>query len=188
MSKPVNPFEIEELQFSSASDKVRRVVENYPYVAHLVGGALTTAGVQYGTESTQSTGATSKSTAIKTNLSSTLNWPGLEGKYIDEAEFGLTVAFKSTAVAATTIGYVWQIKSQGETTWTNISAVETTKGSTVAAYTERTVSGYRLYRDGSLAAGYNRLPLNIRLRFFSKGASAGKIKVKSSSYIAIKPR
>ena len=185
--------EVEELQLSTASNKLRRVMENYPYVAHLVGGAITTAGIQYTTYVVQTTGITSKSSALKTAISSTISWPGLEGKNIDEAEFGLTIeqlstGTASTAVAATTFGYFVQMKNSTGSTWQNISAVETTKGSTSATPRSRTLSGYRLYRDGSLATGYNKLPINIRIRFFGKSQVNTKLRVKSSSYVAIKPR
>lgn len=188
--KPVTRFEQEELNYSTATGKMRKVMENYPYIAHLVGGAITTAGIQYTAYTTQTTGITSLSSALKTALSSTINWPGLEGKYIDEAEFGLTLEELSTAVAATTFGYIWSMKNSTGSAWQNITAVESTKGSTVdITPLSRTVSGYRLHRDGSLATGYNKLPINLRLQFFAKSATAkAKVRVKSSSYVAIKPR
>lgn len=184
--KPQTIHEALSKIYSTAGD-VFRVKPEDQYVAHLVGGALTTAGVQYGTLTTQSTGISSA--AMKTCLATTISWPGLEGCYIDELEAGLTVEFAATAVAATTMGYIWEMKDQGETTWTAITAVETTKASSVATYTARTVSGYRLYRSGTLAAGYNKLPINLRCRFFAKNAAAkGKMRVRNSSYVAIKPR
>jgi hypothetical protein len=186
----MKPQSIDEALFKiySTAGDVLRVKPEDEYVAHLIGGALTTAGIQYGTLTTQSTGITSLA-GLKNCLASTISWPGLEGCYIDELEAGLTIEFAATAVAATTMGYIWEIKNKGETTWTAITAVETTKASTVATYTARTVSGYRLYRDGTLDAGYNKLPLNIRCRFFAKNAAAkGKMRVKSSSYVAIKPK
>ncbi len=190
LAPPVDVFAQNEPTVSTAGGKIRRVMENYPYVAKLVGGNITTAGIQYSDYSTQTTGITSKSSALKTSLSSTLNWPGLEGRYIDELEAGLTCEFLSTAVAVTTVGYFWEMKNSTGSTWQRISAVETTKGSTVATTpASRTLSGNRLYRDASLATGYNKLPINLRLRFFAKSATAkAKFRVKSSSYIAIKPR
>lgn len=186
---PVNTFEQQEPTVSTASGKIRRITENNGNIARLVGGNLTTLGSQYNTFTTQSTGITSNTSALKTAFSSTINFPGLEGLYIDEFEAGLTVEFKSTAVAATTVGYLWQMKNSTGSTWTNITAVETTKGSTTTTPTARTVSGYRLYRDSSLSTGYNKLPINLRLRFFAKSAaSAAKIRVKNSSYVAVKPR
>ena len=186
---PVNEFEQNEPTVSTASGKVRRVAENIAYVAHLVGGALTTAGTQYTSYTTQSTGLTSNSSALKTVLSSTINFPGLEGLYIDELEAGLTIEELSTAVAATTFGYVWQMKNSTGSSWTNITAVKTAKGSTTTTPLSQTVSGVRLHRDSSLSTGYNKLPINLRLRFFAKSAAAkAKVRVKSSSYVAIKPR
>ncbi len=182
--------EANELTWSSASDIMRRTMENYPYVAHLVGGAITTAGIQYTAYTTQTTGITSNSSALKTALSSTISWPGLEGKNIDEAEFGITVSMLSTAVALTTFGYLVSMKNSTGSTWQNISAMETTLGSTVIATPrERTLSGVRLYRDGSLATGYNKLPINLRIQFFAKSATAkAKMRIKASSYVAIKAR
>ncbi len=190
MARFTGNHEANELTWSSASNTMRRTMENYPYVANLVGGAITTAGIQYSAYTTQTTGITSKSSALKVALSSTISWPGLEGKYIDEAEFGITVSALSTAVAATTFGYLVSIKNSTGSTWTNISAMETTKGSTVIATpTERTLSGVRLYRDSSLAAGYNKLPINLRIQFFAKNASSKtKMRIKASSYVALKAR
>lgn len=192
MAQFTGNHEANELTWSSASNKMRRVMENYPYVANLVGGDLTTAGIQYSAYTTQTTGITSGSSALKTVLSSTLSWPGLEGRNIDEAEFGITVEFKSTGATAalvTTLGYIVQMKNSTGSTWKLISAVETTKSTTGATPVSRTLSGYRLHRDSSLATGYNKLPINVRIQFFAKSqAGKSKLRVKSSSYVAIKAR
>lgn len=168
--------------FSTAEDALRLIAKNEPYVAKLVGGDLTTNGAQYSAKTTVSTGATSKSTAHTTAFSSTISWPGLDGSYIDEIEFGLTANINS---CASTIGYRWEMKNATGSTWQVLSTFRELKNTT---YADETQSGIRLYRDGSLATGYNRLPINLRLRFYSETASKGWARVKSSSYIKIKPR
>uniref|UniRef100_A0A6H1ZVW0 Uncharacterized protein n=1 Tax=viral metagenome TaxID=1070528 RepID=A0A6H1ZVW0_9ZZZZ len=183
--------EVLQSQFCSSEQAQLNVMRNYPYTARLVGGALTTAGVQWGALSTLTTGpATSKSSNMITVLSSTISWPGLDGEYIDEMEVGLTASLRSTVhstVSETTVGFVWQIKDQSETTWTNINTAVTLR-STIAA--ERTVSGYRMRGDATLATGYNKLPINIRMRAYTKNSSPykGRARVKSSSYVIVKSR
>ena len=148
---------------------------------HLVTGAPTTNGVVYSAISC-STNASSKTSNIYTVGSTmTLNWPGLEGFYVDEMEVGLTIAARSTA-AQSTFGYSWQIKDDDATTWQNITTYKTYKGTTLT-WDERTLSHNKV----TVGTGYNKLPLSLRLKFYSR-STKGKMKIKSSSYVAIRPK
>lgn len=190
-TRPQNIGDEHQHDFSTAQNVIRRTMENYPYVAHLVGGtSLSTSGsTMYGAATTASTGISSGVTALKTALSSTISWPGLEGAYLDEVQFFLQAEGIATAVAATTIGYVWQAKNSTGSTWANLHAVKTYKCTSVWSSGVRTMGGYRLYRDSSITTGLNKLPINIRLRFFCKAANGkGQFRVSSSSYVSIKAR
>lgn len=168
---------------SSLTEKL--IQANYPYTAHLIGGNL--ASTQWGDMSSVSTGYTS--TNIMTVLSSTISWPGLDGEYIDEIECSLTANYyNTTASSKSTLAQIWQFKYQGESTWTNLTTLNTnvsTKSTNAVVH-----SGYLLHRDGTLANGYNRLPINLRLRAYTKKGSKveGRIRVKGNSYLTFKTR
>lgn len=150
-------------------------------IVRLVSGTPTTNGVVYSAISC-STAASSKTSAVYTVGSTyTLAWAGLEGFYVDELEVGLTIAARSTA-AQSTFGYSWQIKDDDATTWQNVTTFKTYKGTTLT-WDERTLSHSKI----TTGTGYNKLPLELRLRFYSKSAK-GKMKIKSSSYVAIKAK
>lgn len=172
--------------FGSSDYAHHMVQKNYPYTGRLVGGALTTVGTQWSALTSASTLNTSA--AMATILSSTISWPGLDGQEIDEAEFGLTAElYSAAATSKTTVGFLWQIKNKDETTWTGICTDRQVQSTIAVA---RTMSGYRLRGDGTLAAGYNTLPLNIRLQAYTRTGSknVGLFRVKNSSYVRIKVR
>jgi hypothetical protein len=151
-------------------------------IVHFVTGAPTTSGVVYTTASYKGTTVgSSKSSGIFVVNDSTFNikYPGLEGFYVDELELGLTIAARSTG-AQSTFGYNWQIKNSTGSTWQNITTYKTYKATTLT-WDERTLS----HNNVTVATGYNRMPLVIRLRAYSKSKN-GYVKVKSSSYAAIK--
>lgn len=180
--KPPSVEEALRQEWSTKEDLVRyNVPRNESRVVRLVSGAPTTNGVVYSAISC-STAATSKSSGQYTVGSTyTLTWPGLEGFYADEIEVGLTVAARSTA-AQSTFGYSWQMKDDDATTWQNMTTFKTYKGTTLT-WDERTVSHSKV----TTGTGYSKLPLSLRLRFYSKSAK-GKMKIKSSSYVAIRPK
>jgi len=172
--------------YHSSEEAHEVIMKNYPYVRHpfVTTGYLTTDGVQYSTITSGSTGVTSKSTAVVTSQVTTLNWPGLDGEYVDEMEAGLTIALASSGVvssSASTLGWVWEMKDSDESTWTIISSGADVAG--VDAWTERTNSGYV-----KCNSGYNKLPLHLRLKGWGKTASHLQVKIKNSSYVKIKPK
>ena len=160
---------------------------NYPYTSRIIGGDLSSA-TQYGDRTTLSTGNTSTGN-LATILSSTISWPGLDGEYLDEVEFSLVTNYGYSTDGATlsTVGVIWQIKNQSETTWTDIASFT---GASTASTALVTHSGYRLHRDSSLTTGYNRLPLNLRLRAYVKKGSTSdaKVRVSKDSYVTMKTR
>ncbi len=143
---------------------------------------LTTAGVQWSTFVETTSTPTSKSSNYIATQATTISWPGLEGYNVDEMEAGLTGSFMSTkGTSGTTIAFRWEIKDDDETTWTAISTFKKIAGGTSTGV-ERTVSG-----SVSLGAGYKKLPLLIRMRAYAR-TTHGKIRIKSSSYVAIKAK
>lgn len=168
-------------EWSTAEDFIRyNAPRHQQQVIKLISGSLTTDGVQYSTWTRATSSGSSKSTMHYSGSTYPVVWAGLEGFYVDELEAGLTLELMGTQ-AATTLGYRWEVKDDDESTWSALSTWRTVKGGTSTAIS-RTLSGY-----GSLATGYNKLPLETRVRFFTKG-TRGKFRVKSSSYIAIKAK
>ena len=168
--------------FHSSEVAIETIVKNLPYTVHpfVAGRYLTTAGIQWSTITTGSTGITSGSSAVVTHAATTINWPGLDGEYVDEMEAGLTMAFAASATGSTG-GFVWEMKDSDGSTWTIISSAA--KWQTTKAWKERTNSGYV-----KLGTGYNKLPLHLRLKAWNKLASKIQVKIKNSSYVRIKPK
>ncbi len=163
------------------------IQRNYEYVVHPFNSSyLTSNGAQYTAPTTPgSTSISSKTTRCHTAVSSTINWPGLDGSFIDEIEFGLTAAIRGATATASTMGYFWQWKNATATTvaasWKYLTPPASCEAST--AYVDRTFSGY-----AQTGAGRNKLPINIRLLFWAKTVSKGAIKIKNSSYVKIKAK
>jgi len=129
-----------------------------------------------------STNASSKSSNTYTVGSTySLNWPGLEGFYVDELEVSLSALGRSTA-AKSTFGYSWQIKDDDATTWQNMTTFKALKGTTLT-WTTMTVA----HTNVNTGTGYNKLPLSLRLRFYSKSAK-GQMKIKGTSYVSLRPK
>jgi len=169
-------------EWSTAEDLVKYGIDRHGGPAvHLIKGNLTTAGSQYSTwAQVPASSYSSKSSYYISGSTYTLAWPGLEGLYAKELEAGLTVSLSSTE-AATTIGFRWQMKNDDETTWTGIQSTFVKLKAGTSTAVERTVSGYT-----PLATGYNKLPLEVRLRFYSRAtASLAKFRIKNSSYVRI---
>jgi len=159
-----------------------QVMEKYnAYTIHPFGrGSLTTDGVQYSGVTTGSTGTTDWKTVDSAATIRPIA-PTDDTDDMDELELGLTAEFKNSSVTTgkTTLGYVWQIKDDTETTWTNLHTTKSV-ASTHTTWTARTLSG-RI----TPAAGYNKLPFNIRLRMMNKKASHGLARIKNSSYVKV---
>ncbi|KKN36481.1 hypothetical protein LCGC14_0773040 [marine sediment metagenome] len=161
------------------------IQRNYEYTIHPFRTTyLTSDGVQYLTAVAASTAVSSKTSNCSEAVSSTINWPGLDGSFIDEIEFGLTAGIRAATATVSTVGYFWQWKNSTvadvAANWKYLTAAKT-EASTVSV--DRTLSGYA--KTGS---GYNKLPINVRLLFWAKTASKGSVKAKSSSYIKIKAK
>jgi len=154
-------------------------------ITRLVKGNLTTNGTQWSTW--VETTSTPTSNQLFATVATTVSWPGLEGFYIDELEAGLTCALMATstgeASSGSTMGYRWEAKDSAEATWTALSTWRLVGSPGTSTGTERTVSGY-----APLAAGYNKIPLLVRLRAYKKSGQMGKVRIKNSSYVAIKPK
>lgn len=157
------------------------IQRNYEYTIHPFKTTyLTSDGSQYLTAVAVTTGITSKSTALSTAVSSTINWPGLDGSYIDEIEFGLTAGMRAATATVSTIGFYWQWKDDDATTWQLLS---TARLAITTGYADRTMSGY-----AKTGTGYSKLPVAVRLIFWGKTASKGSVKAKCSSYVKIKAK
>jgi len=176
---------VERTAINTSEGAYNSIERNYPYVARIVGGNLTTNGIQYSSITTGSTSISTKSSNYTTVLGTTISWPGLDGEYIDELEFGLTWEHQSSV---STCGFIWQMKNATGSTWENIMAAPIAYKSTAYGSQPRTVSGYRTRRDASMSAGYNRLPFNLRLRGYNKTANKMYARVKNSSYVKIKAK
>lgn len=177
-------------EWSTAEDFVRynHQRENQK-VIHLVEGKPTSDGVVYSGVTSWSTGSSKSSNILTVGASGgttySLAWPGLEGFTVEEMEVGLTFEGKNTT-GKTTIGYSWQYKNTTGTTaqWTSM----TTWGKTLACATTNTYSAKTVsHNKVSLGSGYNKLPMELRLRAYSKSAK-GRGRIKSSSYVAIKAK
>lgn len=153
-------------------------------VVRLITDELSSNGVQWSGWSETSAAGSSKSTDVVTVGSTyTIGWAGLEGFYLDELEAGLTAQFMSTkGTSGTTVGFRWEYKDDSENSWAALSTWRTFKAGTSTAVS-RTLSGY-----APLTTGYNKLPLEVRLRLYKKASADGKAKgrIKNSSYVAIK--
>lgn len=153
-------------------------------VVHLISGKPTSNGVVYSPYSSWTTGSSKSSNIVTVGGSTyTVAWPGLDGFYVDELEVGLTFdAIRSTG--KTTVGYSWQIKNDDETNWTSM----TTWGKILAVPTTNTVASRTVsHNKVTTGSGYNKLPLELRLRAYSESAGS-KARIKSSSYVAIKAK
>lgn len=162
------------------------IQRNYEYTIHPFKTTyLTSDGSQYLTAVAATTAISSKTSLCTSVVSSTINWPGLDGSFIDEIEFGLTAGIRAATATVSTMGYFWQWKNATATTvaasWKYLSAPASCEASTV--YVDRTFSGY-----AKTGTGYNKLPINVRLLFWAKTASKGSLKAKCSSYVKIKAK
>ena len=169
-------------EWSTAEDLVRHgIVRHDGPITHLIKGNLTAVGSQYSTWTWTDAAGNSKSSMHVSGSTYTVAWPGLEGLFAKEIEAGFTISVLSTVnkgSSGTTVGWRWEMKDDNESSWSAISTYRLFKAATSTA-TEKTASGY-----APLATGYNKLPLEVRLRFYSRG-NKGKFRVKNSSYIAI---
>ena len=192
-TKPSKPPSVEYLYrdayISTKEDMINfHVPRHQQYVYHLITNkALTSDGVAWSAPTTaQDTCATGscETSYIVTAFATTISWPGLEGFYIQELECGLTMgALTPSQTSQTTAAFAWEIKDDDESTWTQLSTFKELLPASNTAI-EFTLSGY-----GKLGAGYNKLPLGIRLRGYRKtdaGSDITKFYVKNSSYVAIK--
>lgn len=144
----------------------------------LLTGNLTTDGVQR--SGFTSSSGTPSSNQIFTVSTATITWPGLDGFYADELEAGLTCGLRSSSgTSGTTIGFRWELKNSTGSTWQAMHSTYKKVKAGTSTDVERTFSGY-----ASLGLGYNKLPLHIRLRAFAR--QKGKLRIKNSSYVAIK--
>ena len=150
-------------------------------VTHLIKGNLTTDGNQYSTwAQVPASSYSSKTSYYISGSTYSIDWPGLDGLYAKEIEAELGIALMSTE-AATTVGFRWEIKDDDETTWTPMQSTFIKLKAGTSTAVQRTVSGY-----APLSTGYNKLPLEVRLRFYSRAtASLAKFRVKNTSYVKI---
>lgn len=151
---------------------------------------LTTDGVQWSTWVETTSTPTSAAADYIATQPTTLNWPGLQGFYVDEMEAGLTGAFMVTSTGVTTgaavystMAYRWELMDNDESTYTAISTWKMVAKAGTSTAVEKTVSGY-----ASLGTGYNKLPLLIRLRGYAESGKMHKMHIKNSSYIAVKAK
>ena len=160
------------------------VMRNYPYTVHPYAFGMSTSSAKFTTLSLQSTAATSGSSSYKTHFATTISWPGFSTAYplpIDEAEFSMIFRANTTSTkAGSSIGYRWEWKNKGESTWQALSTWRKCKSSASGGAT-RTITGY-----ATLGAGYNKVPFNLRLRTYNKVAAKITMKLKNTSYVIIK--
>lgn len=152
---------------------------HYPFLTTYLSTAATSD--QYAAAVAASTKTSSKSSNCSEVVSSTINWPGLDGSYIDEAEFDLIAGMRAATATVSTIGFFWQWKNSTATAWKFLSAPASCENST----------GFTLWRYRGRAktgAGYNKLPITVRLLFWAKTASKGAGKVRRDSYIKFKAK
>lgn len=173
--------------YDTTEKAIWTIQRNEDYVVHPFRTTyLTSDGVQYIAATTVgTTSVSSKTSQCNLAVSSTINWPGLDGSWIDEVEFGLTAGVQgATGTTATSIGWFWQWKNSTATTveasWKYLCTARSNK-STI--YVDRTISGY-----AKVGTGYNKLPFNVRLMFFGKVVGRGGAKPKNSSYIRIRAK
>ena len=155
---------------------------NQSFTKHILSGEPTTDGVRWSAVTCTTGTPCSKSSNIVTvgDSTYTISWPGLDGWYVTDLEVGLVCGIRSTkGDTRTTIGFEWEYKDDDETTWTGLTTFHTFATSSTIAYLEITQSGYPLP-----ATGYNKLPLELRLRAYSK-TTKSNFKIKNSSYVKI---
>ncbi len=166
--------------------RASRVMEKYAeYTVHpFARGSLTTSGVQYTNVTSGSTASSASYFIVDAAATVSPVAAGRDADDLDEIELGLTAEFKkdTTAAAASSLGYQWQIKGNANTTWTALCSTKQIVATT--AFVARTLSGY-FTNSGT---NYKTLPVDIRLVMMNKTKGSGLARIKSSSYVKIKAK
>jgi len=141
------------------------------YIGRMVGGPLTSDGIQFSDEVT--TGAPDTDVVVLSKLID----PGINGTIL-LLEFGLTAAFKAVSSATADLKYKWQVRNK-DGTWVDLHDY-VTKTDIGTTYVEETRSGYFFP-----TTNITLVPFEVRLILQCNEANEGRAKVKNSSYIRV---
>ena len=159
------------------SDALRVDNELLDKVMHPFGkGIMTTDGIQYSAEKTTSTDDYETVEEITFYNSA--------GHTIEEIEFGLTMAIKSSG-AAESVLWKWQGSDNG-TDWEDLIA-EQTRAASAAAYADVTISG-RWAPTGNFLGTGSTFKVRAVIKSGGAGGETASGKTKNSSYIYTKYR